>query len=62
MNYEICGRAYPVIGHVTTRQTGRIPIVDLPMMADGRRSDPVRESAPVTAEQMSVRGIRDERR
>ena len=48
MNYEICGKTYPVIGHVTTRQTGRIPLVELPMMSDEQRHELARPSASVT--------------
>ena len=32
--YEILGRQYPVIGYVTTPQTGTVPLVDLPQMSD----------------------------
>ena len=34
--YEIAGKAYPILGYVTTSQTRDVPLVDLPMMSDER--------------------------
>lgn len=32
---EICGRKYPVVGYVDSKNMGRhIPLVDIPMMSD----------------------------
>lgn len=31
---NIGGRDYPVIGYVSTRETGTVPLVDIPMMSD----------------------------
>lgn len=33
---RICGKDYPIIGTVTTKEFGAIPLVDLPMMDDRR--------------------------
>ena len=43
--YEIAGKAYPVLGYITTPQTGTVPLVDLPMMSDERWEELCRESA-----------------
>lgn len=43
--YEILGKAYPIVGYVTTAQTGPVPLVDLPMMSDERWNELFRESA-----------------
>lgn len=43
--YEIAGRAYPILGYVTTWQTGTVPLVDLPMMSDERWNELARENA-----------------
>lgn len=43
--YEIAGKAYPILGCVTTSQTGTVPLVDLPMMSDERWNELCRESA-----------------
>ena len=43
--YEILGKAYPIVGYVTTAQTGLVPLVDLPMMSDERWNELYRESA-----------------
>lgn len=43
--YKILDQEYPVLGHVTTPQTGTIPLVDLPMMSDERWEELCRESA-----------------
>lgn len=31
---KIGNREFPVIGYVTTKQTGTVPLVDIPMMSD----------------------------
>lgn len=31
---KIGSREYPVAGYVTTKQTGTVPLVDIPMMSD----------------------------
>lgn len=33
---KIGSREYPVVGYVETKQTGPIPLVDIPMMSDYR--------------------------
>lgn len=43
--YEIAGKAYPILGYVTTLQTGAVPLVDLPMMSDERWNELCREIA-----------------
>lgn len=43
--YEICGRKYPVVGYVSTKQTGRVPVVNMPMMSDERWKELAREAA-----------------
>lgn len=43
--YEIAGKAYPVLGYVTSPQTGTNPPVDLPMMSDERWEELCRERA-----------------
>ena len=43
--YEIAGKVYPVLGYVTTPQTGTVPLVDLPMMSDERWEELCREGA-----------------
>ena len=43
--YEIAGKAYPLLGYVTTPQTGSVPLVDLPMMTDEEWERTARENA-----------------
>ena len=43
--YEIAGREYPILGYVTTPQTGIVPLVDLPMMSDERWNELALENA-----------------
>ena len=43
--YEIAGKAYPILGYVSSPQTGSVPLVDLPMMSDERWMELCRESA-----------------
>lgn len=43
--YKILDREYPIIGHVTSPQTGTVPLVDIPMMSDERWEELCRENA-----------------
>lgn len=43
--YEIAGKAYPILDYITTPQTGRVPLVDLPMMSDEEWIKSARENA-----------------
>lgn len=43
--YTIAGREYPVIGYVNAPQTGRVPLVDMPMMSDEEWERTARENA-----------------
>jgi len=43
--YKIADREYPIIGYVTSPQTGTVPLVDIPMMSDERWEELCRESA-----------------
>ena len=31
---KICDREYPILGYIETKQTGIVPLVDIPMMSD----------------------------